>query len=217
MRSTHRLITPLCALFVTISACTPAQKKPVVATAVDDSETRHEAFEATLRVLDQHPEYVDEFFVAARRHPQTLDRLLQDTTRALAEPDFARQAAGHLGAEPAGLKSTLIATLDEIKDQPEAQEAVAQAIELRPHETAAALFTRELAIRKAMTAMLEDLRGRPKATEAFMQAMRDNRMRLAELLAAHPDVLTKLTGALAEHGAKSGKSELEDVVSKLGD
>jgi len=200
------------ALLLGISACTPAQKKPVVATAMDNGETRREAFEATLRVLDQHPEYVDEFFVATLRHPKTLGRLLRDTSRALADPQLARRAARHLAAEPDGLKTTLIATLDEIKDKPNAQSAMAQAIELRPNETAAALFTREVAVRKAVTAMLQELRGRPAATEAFMQAMRDNREPLAGLLAEHPDVLKALTGALAERGVNRGKAEL----SKLG-
>lgn len=199
------------------AACTAAQKKPVVATAMENDETRLEAFEATLRVLDQHPEYVDEFFALARKHPQALDRLLQDTAQALPDRKFAQQVAGHLGAEPAGLKSTLIATLDEIKDKPASKNAMAQAIEQRPHETVEALFSREMAVRKTVTAMLEDMHGRPAATEAFVQAMRDNREPLAEILAQHPDVLKDLTGALAKRGVNRGKSEVGGIVSKLSD
>jgi hypothetical protein len=109
--------------------CTPAQKKPMVSTALSDRETRHESFEATLRELDQHPEYVDELFQLALAHPATLDRLLHDTAQELRDQGFARRAAGHLASEPEGLKATLIATMYEIQHEPRAQQAFIAALD----------------------------------------------------------------------------------------
>jgi hypothetical protein len=41
--------------------CSVGQKKSVLTTAFHEDERRHEYFEATLRVLEEKPEYVDEF------------------------------------------------------------------------------------------------------------------------------------------------------------
>jgi hypothetical protein len=110
-------------------ACTPAQKKPMIETAFSNRETRHESFEATLRELDQNPKYVDELFKMTLKHPSTLDRLLQNTAQQLRHEEFARRSAAHLVAEPEGLKATLIATMVEIQDDPEAQKAFIQALD----------------------------------------------------------------------------------------
>jgi len=126
------LAATLCSM---LAACTPAQKKPAIATALSADETRHESFEATLRELDEHPEYVDEMFQLSLKHPAMLDRLLSDTAQELSDDAFARRVAAHLAAHPESLRATLVATLIEINGKPAPSDAAAQAIEARPHET----------------------------------------------------------------------------------
>ena len=53
--------------------CSASTEKPAVDTALVNPATRHDSFEATLRVLDEHPHYVDELFAEARQHHRELD------------------------------------------------------------------------------------------------------------------------------------------------
>jgi hypothetical protein len=73
------------AVALALGACTIAQKRAVEEKITDDPGRRRETFEATLRLLDEKPEYVDEFFQLARGHPKTLGRFLRDTSRSLHE------------------------------------------------------------------------------------------------------------------------------------
>lgn len=98
--------------------CSAGVQKPALDTAFANDAMRAETFEATLRALDEHPEYVDELFVATLSHPVTLDRFLRATARELERDEFARFTAERLVAEPKGLKRTLVAVLDEASDDP---------------------------------------------------------------------------------------------------
>jgi hypothetical protein len=187
-------------IVVLVAACSASQKRPMVATALDNEETRIESFEATLRVLDAHPEYVDELFARALKHPATLDRLLEDTARELASPDLAKRTARHLAAHPAGLRMVFIHTLDEVRDRPAALDAMADAIEARPRETVLALTRDEQAVRAAVRELLARVQKDQATERAFLRAMEDNRRPLGDLLARNPDVLKDVTAATAQRG-----------------
>ncbi len=53
-------------LAVTAGCATGAEKNAIEAVMANDAE-RARAFEATARALDEHPEYIDEFYSGARR------------------------------------------------------------------------------------------------------------------------------------------------------
>jgi hypothetical protein len=107
-----------------VAACSVAQKKTAVEVTTDDAGRRREAFEATLRVLDEKPAYVDEFFELARKHPATLGRFLRNNARALDERWLAEIAAEELVRAPAGLRQVMVSTVDAAQDHPEARAAL---------------------------------------------------------------------------------------------
>jgi hypothetical protein len=198
-------------------SCTPAQKRPVVATALDNTETRRESFEATLRELDDHPEYVDEFFEASLRHPKTLDRLFWNTAQHAHREPLARLTAEHLVEAPPGLEMVLIATLDASKEEPEALEATARAIESRPAMTVRAMVQREQALRRAMHELIAVAQRDPAVRRAFLAAMMADRDGVANVLASDAEVMGALFKSLGGVGLRRGQSELESLLSALDD
>jgi hypothetical protein len=197
--------------------CTAAQKRPAVAATLENTETRHESFEATLRVLDAHPEYVDELFMHALEHPATLDRLLHDTAQHLHEGTLATRTAAQLAETPAGLKATLIAALERIQERPAAMQAAAEAIEERPELTVAALVTRDIAVRRTVHALVQEAQHNPQARRAFLAAMDENRVGTAAVLTSDPAVMADLFKAIAKSGVRRGKNEFETFLSALDD
>jgi hypothetical protein len=135
------------ALVLALVACSARQKAGVTETAFENDKQRSEMIEATLRVMDAHPEYVDELFRMSRTHPRTQSRLFSNTAAAVADPDFAQRVARHLVAYPRGLERIMIETLDAARGKPDAQRAIVDAIEGRADVAAAYLVEhpRELA------------------------------------------------------------------------
>src|SRR4051794_14214424 len=90
------------ALLSAFVACTTSQKKDATKTAFDamSASERRDTFEASLRVLDERLEIVDELYAVTRRHPKTMHRILENTTRDLAEQDLASATAELLAANP---------------------------------------------------------------------------------------------------------------------
>jgi hypothetical protein len=128
---------------VLLAACTTKGKTTITEEAFERRETRREMMEATFRVLDKHPAYVDEMFAIAQRHPRTLDRLFADTARNLDKPELSERVAKHLAAHPPGLRQIMIETLDASKGNAEAEKAIVSAIQARPGRTKA--LTKRLA------------------------------------------------------------------------
>ncbi|MDB4962235.1 MAG: hypothetical protein JWP01_2234 [Myxococcales bacterium] len=125
-----RSIAGVLAVALTLS-CSTKSKAEVTESAMGDRQRRLEIMEATLRVLDQHPDYVDEFFVLALRHHPTLDRFLANTAVAVADKDRAERVARHLVMHPPGLRRVMIETLDAARNRPAAQAAIVDAIQAR--------------------------------------------------------------------------------------
>src|SRR3954469_487245 len=73
------------------AACGTGTKKEVAKTALDamPKKERLDSFEATSRVLDEHPEYVDEFYAEARKHPPLFDRFIMNAARDLKDKQYA--------------------------------------------------------------------------------------------------------------------------------
>jgi len=203
-------------LFAIVS-CSPAQKQPVVATALDDREMRHESLEATLRVLDEHPEYVDEMFQLSLRHPAMLDRLLHNTALQLKDPAFARRVARHLADRPESLRQTLVATLDEVEQRPEAAQAAARAIEERPDQTVQVMVQRDSTVRATVRALVQRVQRDESARRSFLLALDENRKGTAAVLVTDSEVLGNLFKAIGSVGVKRGKNELQAFLDALGD
>lgn len=118
----------LVAAVILVAACSTKQKAEITEKTMADRDRRLELMEAQLRVMDDHPEYVDELFQATLRHGRTLDRFLSDTARAVAHPKLAKVVAGHLVEEPDGLRAIMVATLDAARPRAGARSAIVNAM-----------------------------------------------------------------------------------------
>ncbi len=188
--------------------CSASTEKPALQAVLSNGDARHETFEATLRVLDQHPEYVDELFQLARKHPSALDRLLEDDAQALSDDELATRTAAHLAAHPEGLYRTMLKTLDAISDKQPAMDAVAKALSERPQVAAMIMSQRQEAIILTFTALVKEVEKNGDARRAFLSGMEQNSDALARLLVANPRVLGALVKAMASAGVNKGKAEL---------
>jgi hypothetical protein len=204
---TKWLITLL--LTTTLLGCSAGAQKPAIASALDDPEMRRESFEATLQVLDEHPEYVDDLFAVARRHPKTLDRFLHQTGRELEQDEFARFTAQRLVAHPEGLKRTLIAALDEASDDPVALRAMSEAMAERPQLAAIVVVQTDASLRRVLHALLLEVLKNPEARRAFLAGVSENSDAMARIIVPNTQVLVLLVKAFARVGLAKGSKELE--------
>lgn len=207
------LITLL--LMTTLVGCSAGAQKPAIASALDDRDMRRESFEATLRVLDENPEYVDDLFAAARRHPKTLDRFLHNTARELARDEFARFTAQRLVAHPEGLKRTLIAGLDEASDDPAALKAMSEAMAERPQLAAIVVVQTEASHRRVLHALIAEVQKNPEARRAFLAGVSENSDAMAQVIVPNTQVLVILIKAFARVGLSKGSKELEALAKAV--
>jgi len=196
-------------------ACAASSQKPAVDAALASDDLRRESLEATLRVLDQHPGYVDELFALTLQHPKTLDRFLQNPARALSDDALSRRTARRLADHPDGLRQILVATLDEISDEPSPLQAVSEAMGERPQVAAMAMVQREESVRRTMRALMGEVQKNREAARWFLLAVQDNSVLMAAVIVQDPNVLASLLRAFGKVGLRSGKNELEALVKAL--
>jgi hypothetical protein len=166
-------------------------------------------------VLDEHPEYVDEFFAAARRHPRTLDRFMKNAASELERHEFARLVAKRLTESPRGLKQVLIATLDEASDEPPALRAVSEAMAERPQLAAIVVVQSDASLRRTLQALLHEVLKNPEARRSFLAALAENSDALAQIVAPNPEVLRALVKAWVEVKLTKGEKEVAALLKAL--
>lgn len=170
MRTLAPLVT---AVALAGAACSPEGKAEITDQAFDDPGRRTEMLEATLRVLDAHPDYVDELFQLTLRHPRTLDRLLANTARGVEQRELARRVAGHLTAHPDGLREVMIATLDAARDRRKAQGAIVDAMEARAPQAAVYLVDHPTQMATVSRALVKEAVEDPQAREKMTALVKD--------------------------------------------
>lgn len=163
---------------------------------------RRELFEATLRVLDAHPEYVDELFTLMLGHRTSLNRFLAINSSGLDDPHYAALMARHLVRHPESLTEVMSQVLEASKDNPEAQRAMALAMERRAALTAQAVTSRPSSVNASTQALIDALQDKPEARQAFLTAMRERSEQVAALLLSDPETLAAVMGAMAERGVE---------------
>jgi hypothetical protein len=208
-------IARACCLALVLGGCSAGAQKPAIATALDDPGRRQESFEATLRVLDENPQYVDELFQASLKHPATLDRLLRNTARELERDEFARFTAKRLVAEPKGLQQILIATLDDASDDPAALRAAANAMAARPQLAAIVVIQTDESLRSTLRALIKEVRKNPDARRSFLIALSENSDDMAAIIVPNGKVLGTLVKAFAKVGVANAEKELSALAKVL--
>jgi hypothetical protein len=210
---THRCLLLLTA-FAAVCGCSTSQKEGLIDTALDDPGRRKESFEATLRVLDENPEYTDELFALARNHPQTLDRFLANATTDMKDVKLARLTADHLVQHPDSLHQILISTLDAAQGRPESRQAIARAIEDRATHAAGVISDRPSAVDAVLEATVKAVLEKPEARAAFVGAMHRLSPTLAAILANNPKTLRAMAVEILRAGFKNAKGDLDKLVQE---
>ena len=102
---------------------------------------RLELFQATLLVLDKHPEYIDELFQQLLGHEPALNHFLAINASGLDDPQYAALMGRHLVRYPESLTEVMVQTLDAAKDDPAAQKAILKSMRERRQLVAAMLLS----------------------------------------------------------------------------
>lgn len=195
-----RVLAALAPLFVACAllACGTATKQQVAETALTSmsDEARHESFEATLRVLDENPELVDELYEVARRHRPTFRRFLANASRDLHEPELATMTADLLTRHPDSLAEVLVRTTDATVRRAEARKAMSRAVASRAPETVDVLTDDAKSLSRVLTATLSALEEKPAARTAALAAVRENRGRIVAFVKNDEQLVKEMTEEL---------------------
>jgi hypothetical protein len=200
-----------------VMGCGASGKKQALDVALDNRQQRQETFEATLRELDEHPEYVDELFKLALEHPYTLDRFLRNAALHMHDRKLAELTAKHLVGNPEGLELVLVRTLDALHGNAPAKRAAAEAMRQRAGVSADVLASHPEALHANVVALTEAVVGRPPARKAFLQAMSEKSPELAQLLIANPGVLERVMKAIISAGFQQDRSKMLALLKELAD
>jgi hypothetical protein len=184
------------------SACTVAGKKNVIEGAMADDASRKDAFEATARVLDEHPEYVDELNAVTRRHPRLRDRLIENTARDLQDPALAATTAERLAQNPASLEQIMTHVIDATMPRPEARAAFEEAMRERSRQVNDMVTESPDVLASQLQYTLANVEHRPRAREVFLTTMSSSADALARILARDPDALARIARAIANAEAR---------------
>jgi hypothetical protein len=176
-------------------ACSTGGKEKVTKTALDamSKTQRLEEFEATARVLDQHPELVDEFYAAARSHKPLLERFNANFVNDLHDRAMAETNAKYLVNRPDALEQVQITTIDYIRENPAARAALDRAMIARAEQTTEILTDSPEAVSRMLDASLDVLERKPSARRAALVAVRKNRARLLAFAKEDPGLMKDMT------------------------
>jgi hypothetical protein len=161
-------------LLALVAGCATSTKEALVDRTLHDRHRRLDSFEATLRVLDQHPEYVDEFFTIARRHEATLGRVIEDQSAAMdGDRALARLTAEHLGRHPRALGNIMQETLVAIRHDQASRQAVATAMAAHADISAGIVTDDGDAMAKLVHAMGKKVEADPHKRDEMRKAVKE--------------------------------------------
>jgi hypothetical protein len=208
---------PIGASLIACIGCGAGAKKQALDVTIANDQQRQEVFEATLRTLDEHPEYVDELFARARKHPRTLERFIANAAHHMHEDAIARMTTRYLVQNPAGLQRVMVRTLDAAAGKPAAKRAIAEAMRQRAGPAADALATHPEALRASVIAVIDVTASRPEARKAFLQAMNERAPALASLLIQNPRTLETVMKSTLAAAARQEDGRVLQVLRELLD
>jgi hypothetical protein len=175
------------------------------------TDQRRSTFEDISKVLDQHPDWIDDFYVIARKHPPLLRRFLANAARDLKDPELAGMTAELLSNEPASTEQMLKSTVDASVSKPEARKAIDRAVASRA-EVMADIMSDDLATMDAvMGGSIAVAARKPKAKQALVHAMNHHAARVVEFAADDP----KLMGAMARPVLEAALKDKDSLMKLL--
>src|SRR6266511_2688829 len=107
-------------------SCGAAAKQQGIEKVLDSmsSEQRHANFQDMAQVLDQHMDWVDQFYDVARTHPALMRRFLERATVDLKDPNMAKLTGELLAKQPESLEQVLVSTVDAAKTDKKSRPAI---------------------------------------------------------------------------------------------
>lgn len=202
MTGRFAVVAVACVLLV---GCT---KKELIGSQLATPVTRNADLEAALQIMDEHPEYLADVYAAARRHPRTLQAMVDLATADLNDPALAKMVAARVALHPEVLDRIVREAIDAASKSPASRAAIDRAVGERA-ATAAGMLADEPVVLAAVTrAAIEALQKRPAARDAVMGSMRDLAPELVAMVMKDPATMKAFVAA-AVHEASSRVSVRE--------
>jgi hypothetical protein len=177
-------------------------------------DQRRSNFEDTARVLDQHPEWVDEFYSVARVHGPMMKRFLENAARDLKDRELAALTAQLLANEPASLEQVLVQTIDASKPKPEARKAINRAVAMRADAMSDILTDSGGTLAEVTRALLDVTAKKPKARESLTSAVEKQSAHVVAFAADNPKLMAAMTRPVLEAAVKD-KDSLVRLLKEL--
>ena len=189
-------------------ACTATAKQQGIDKVLGamSAEQRRDNFQEVATVLDQHPDWVDQFYEVARKHPPLMKRFLTRAAHDLREPELAKMTGELLSDEPASLEQVLVRTVDAAKTKKEARLAIDRAVASRAEPMADVLTDSPATIEAITKGFLSVATRKPAAKEAMQRAVEAQSARIVEFAANDPALLSAMTRSLLQAVAKDKES-----------
>jgi hypothetical protein len=178
------------------------------------TDQRRSSFEDTSKVLDQHPDWIDDFYLVARKHPALMRRFLANAARDLKEPELAGVTADLLTNEPASTEQMLKSTVDASVSKPEARKAIDRAVASRSEVMADIMSDDPATMDAVMAASIAVARRKPKAKQALVQAMNHHAAQVVEFAASDPKLMSAMARPVLEAALKD-KDSLIKLLKEL--
>jgi hypothetical protein len=203
----------LCAVaaILSLTACTHAAPGPKMAQKGLDAMTpqqRRATLESTTQALDTRPEYVDELYAIARKHPKTFERFLADTTRDLHERALAQLTVGQILEHPDSYRQMLLVALESSSRDPKGADVLTTAMVDRRGLIADMITARPAKLIPVTEAIMRTGAPRPEARAALRTSMSDEAEPVAHILVEDPKTVGVLMKALLKAGVSRSVLEL---------
>jgi hypothetical protein len=208
---TDKLVRNGSLLVLTLLACTATVKQQSIDKVLGamSSEQRRDNFQEMATVLDEHPDWVDQFYEVARRHPPLMKRFLTRAAHDLKDPGLAKTTGELLSDEPASLEQVLVSTVDAAKTKKEARLAIDRAVAARAEPMADVLTDSPATIEAITKGFLTVAAKKPAAKEALQRAVEGQSARIVEFAASDPGLLSSMSRSLLVAAAKDKESLLK--------
>jgi hypothetical protein len=199
------------AVVLVLVACTATVKEQSIDKVLGamSSDQRRNNFQEVAAVLDDHPDWVDQFYEVARRHPPLMKRFLSRATHDLAQPALAKTTAELLVSEPASLEQVLVQTVDAARAKKPARGAINRAVAARAEPMADVLIDSPATIDAITRGFLSVGNKRHEAKEAMRQAVDAQSARIVEFAASDPALLFSMSRSILAAAAKDKESLLK--------
>lgn len=213
-----RLLAFVLALTPIVTAgCGVHGDKAVAKAAVDTSSEsqRKQGFEATAQLLDERPELVDELYGVMRLHPKAMDRFLAFASTDLDQKWMAKNMAGYLAKNPAGVEEMLDASIPAVEKEPKARAAMNRALAKHANQTADILSDDPQALGRVIASLLTMTQKKPLARKNMMTAMHEDRAAIVAFVKEDKPLARAIAAEVLRESVKD-KPTLEKVLAMTG-